>query len=107
MRLYLYHEENEGLFFIWQTEQQSKEDPDKMQQSLISSFVKEMRYQYYNAEDDTWEEEVSFLDQDKNTQGNNQTPIPDMIKLDFEWPDGRKESSTILLPPNMKTAPIY
>ena len=103
MRVYLYHEEDEGLYFVWQTLEQSEEDPDDMQISLISPFVKSLRYQYYDKEGDEWEEELSFLDEGEQEKRQ----IPDMIKLDFEWPDGKTLTSTLILPPNLTGAPIY
>lgn len=102
---WLHHEPDEGLFLFWQTTRQAQEDPNDYMRSLISPYVTELHYEYYDIDMDRWEEDKDFLATEKL--------LPDMIRIVFEWPEESKESeddpyeTTIILPVASNGTPIY
>ena len=97
--VWLHHDEGEGLFFIWQSKREERENPRDYFRSLISPHVKEIHYEYYDQRRDEWEDDV---DDTKNNR-----PVPDMIRLVFQWSDDLKYETTILLPATLNGAPLY
>ena len=96
---WIHHEPDQGLFLLWQTNRQAREDPDDYMKSLISPYVTEMHYQYYDAESDEWEE-------DKADFESNQA-MPKMIQFVFEWSEDERYETNIIVPQGVNGAPIY
>ena len=90
---YLVFKDGEGLLLRWRTDEMAAEDDDDVLTSLISPYVTEVTYYYYDREDDTWEESDEAEQSDEG-----QTMMPDFIGLAFEHPDGREAKRQILLP---------
>ena len=96
---WLHHEPDEGLFLLWQTTRQAREDPADYMRSLISPHIKEMHFEYYDDSMDEWEEDKDFMEQEK--------PLPGMIRFLFEWSEDDQHESIILLPAILNGAPLY
>jgi len=96
---WLHHEPEEGLFLFWQTSRQQREDPDEYMRSLISPYVIEMHFEYFDQDEGIWEEDKDFMDLDK--------PLPDMLRFVFEWSEDDQQETIILLPAVLDGAPLY
>ncbi|WOO40037.1 PulJ/GspJ family protein [Rubellicoccus peritrichatus] len=90
---YLVFKDGEGLLLRWRTDEMASEDDDETLTSVISPYVTELIYYYYDREDDKWE------DSDEAEQSDEgETMMPDFIGLSFVYPDGREAKRQVLLP---------
>lgn len=90
---FLVFDDNDGLVLRWRTDAMKTEDADALLASMLSPYVKELTYYYYDREDDSWD------DSDEAEQSDEgQVLLPDFISLKFEHPDGREATRQILLP---------
>jgi len=100
---YLHLEPGEGLSILWFTdlEEEEVEDTRDLYRTLVSPFVEEIVYCYYDRENDDWEESDDPLeDDDDNLQ------LPHFLKLTFVYEDESYER-TILIPHRSDDVPLF
>jgi len=80
---YLYVEPSKGLFLIYQTIYQKKDNPQKAYIYLLSPYVKSLSYRYYDAQQQIWstQERMPVQASDQNPQ------IPHVLVLTFQQGD--------------------
>lgn len=98
---YLVFKDGEGLLLRWRTDEMASEDDDDVMTSIISPYVTELKYYYYDREDDKWEESDEPEQSDEG-----QTMMPDFVGLAFVHPDGREAKRQLLLPATDSERPL-
>ncbi len=98
---HLYFREREGLSLLWYSQLEEVEDLQDVRHTLISKYVKEIQYAYYDFEEDEWETEDEPKDNDEG-----QFVLPDAIKLTFEYEEDTIET-VVYLPRKGKNIPLY
>jgi len=91
----------EGLFLYWQSRLEEEFQDTTPRQTLLSAFVKEIRYQYYDSELERWETLSRPRD---NSEGKYD--VPRRIKLIFANNEEELEY-LIQLPGAMGGLPVY
>lgn len=106
VRIWLMHDEDKGLFLIWQTDEQARDDPDDVQSTLLSPNVIAISYQYWDEDKEEWETMDDLLDKEEREEH-----LPQIIELTFRWdpeaPEEEDEKHLILLPAPPGGAPVY
>jgi prepilin-type N-terminal cleavage/methylation domain-containing protein len=96
-------EENEGLFMLWRSRLEEDFDEESPRKTLISPFVKDLKYYYIDYEEEDAEWEV-FEEPEKEADGSYQ--LPQRIELVFEY-EGQEEKRQIILPTIFDGMPIF
>lgn len=84
---------DEGLYLDWRTDAQAYENEESASRTLLSAYVGEMSFLYYETERDRWEEKEEPM---QAPEGG--LLIPDYLKLSFRHPDGRERTDFLLIP---------
>lgn len=87
---YIYFRPKEGLFILWQSTAQKEEE--EIQRTLVSSLIKKLTFDYYDAENNSWEHSEEPLE-----TGEGELRLPQVLTLTFQY-HGREEKSRISLP---------
>lgn len=87
---YFYLKPKEGLFILWQSTAQKEEE--EIQRTLISSLIKKLTFDYYDADNNSWEHSEEALE-----TGEGELRLPQLLTLTFEY-HGREEKLRISLP---------
>lgn len=98
---HLFFQRREGLSLLWYSQLEEVEDLQDVRHTLISRYVTEIAYAYYDFEDDRWETEREPKDNDEG-----QFVLPDALKLTFEY-DEDKIETVVYLPRKGKNIPLY
>lgn len=99
---YLKFREDQGLYLIWQSDAMAEENAEDFRETLLSPWVKEMLYCYYDEEAESWDSSDKMeSDQDGNPK------IPEFLKLKFISDDSTEQESFILLPNANSNVPSY
>lgn len=102
--LYLYFDPDEGLSLVHTSSlNQDIESDDDYQRTMLSPFVKEMKYIYWDIETETWES----LDEPMINPNNEfDYLIPNFLKLSFEYQETQIER-IIPIPKQSKHLILY
>ena len=95
IQAYLYFNEDEGLSILWYSvlEGEDVEDIADLKRTPISTFITDLDYAYYEAEDEEWEiTEDPMEDEDENFR------LPDFLRLTFTHPVEGARLRSILVP---------
>ncbi len=92
--------EREGLFLLWHSRLEKKFADDAPRETLITPFVTEMTYDYYNVDFKNWKNERAL-----KKEANGETVVPQRIRLKFSY-DGRTLESVIGLPTASQGVPM-
>lgn len=95
--------EDEGLFMLWRSRLEENFDEESPRKTLISPFVKGLKYYYLDYEEEGAEWEV-FDQPEKETDGSY--TLPQRIELVFEY-EGQEEKRQIVLPAIFNGVPIF
>ncbi len=98
---HLVFRQREGLAILWHSRLQETEDIADVQNTLLSPFVTEVMYCYYDPEDDSWKKSDE-PEKDKD----DAYLVPQFIELKFEHEDETR-TAVIYLPPQNRQAPLY
>ena len=100
---YLHLEDGEGLSILWFTdlEEEEVEDTRDLYRTLVSPFVEDIVYCYYDREDDDWEESDDPLEDD-----DDNLMLPHFLKLTFVYEDISYERA-ILIPHRSEDVPLF
>jgi len=100
---FVYFEPDEGLSLLWYSLlQEEAEDMDDLVRTEISPLVTAIKYIYWDADFEKWEEE----DEPKEGDGNDEYLLPRFIKLIFEY-EGETKERTITIPVPSTSALLY
>lgn len=87
--VYLVFDRMEGLGLLWHTQFEKAENLSDLRFTVLSRFVKDMLYCYYDEDDDSWEELADPMEED------GQYVLPDFLKLTFVHPEFVDENRSI------------
>lgn len=90
---YLNLDKEKGLLLTWQTDLQKNEDSEETYETLLSPWVTQLEYHYFDFEDNEWTASEEMEDDE-----NGEPQTPDFIKLKFVHDDSREREVFILLP---------
>ena len=76
---YLEFSSDEGLALLWHSRLEENFEEDEPRRTLLSPFVREVTYEYYDWEGETWSERRDF---DRDEDGEDL--LPDRIRIRFE-----------------------
>lgn len=96
---YIYLIPKEGLFLLWQSDEQKKEE--KMERTLISPLVTKLSYDYYDQENNTWEQSEKPLE-----SSEGELRLPEVLTLTFQY-HGQEEKLRANLPLTSSDALVY
>lgn len=100
---FLHFDEKEGLSLLWYSIlQEEVEDENDMRRTLISPYVTQIKYIYWDEQFERWEEE----DEPQEGEADDEFLLPRFIKLIFEH-DGATKERTISIPVPSRSALIF
>lgn len=82
----------EGLYLDWRTDAQARENQEWIFRTLLSPYVSEVTYCYYDAERNRWEEKAEPMQ-----AASGGLAMPDYLKFVFRHPDGREHVEYLLI----------
>lgn len=96
-------DEEEGLYMLWRSRLEEDFEDESPRRTLISPFVKGIRYFYIDLEEEEGEWEV-FEEPEKETDGSYL--LPQRIELTFEY-QGQEEKRQIVVPGIFNGLPMF
>jgi prepilin-type N-terminal cleavage/methylation domain-containing protein len=84
--------DREGLFILWRSRLEKKFEDDPPRESIITPWVTEMSYEYYDPDFKSWKNERSL-----RREGSGEYVVPQRLRLKFSY-NGRTLESVIGLP---------
>jgi len=104
IQAYLYFDDNEGLSVLWYSvlDAEEIEEEKDLRRTLISSYVTNMDYAYYELEEDEWE-----ITEDPMEDDDDNFRLPDFIRLTFTHPDEGERLRSILIPHASTEIPLF
>lgn len=98
---YLKFERGQGLALIWHSRLETIEQSSDLRTTLLSQFVDDINYAYYDAEDDSWREEPEPYEDD-----GGRLLLPDFLKLTFIYQD-EEIITTVHIPMTDANVPLF
>ena len=98
---HLYYRSNGGLALLWHSRLQETEDLDDVQNTLLSPYVSEITYCYYDRENDSWKKTETPEEDD-----NHQFLLPQFLELRFEYKE-EERLATVYLPNINQNVPLF
>lgn len=80
---YLVFVPKEGLFLIYQTATLKKRSPDEIEVFLLSPWVKNLEYGFYDSEKSIW----TFAASAPSSATDAEPLLPQALRLEFSWQD--------------------
>lgn len=98
---HLYFHDRDGLSLLWYSRFSKVENINDVNRTLISPYVTEIEYCYYDTEFESWD-----IESDPKEDRDGQFLLPDFIKLRFEYEDVVKEMP-IYMPRRNQNVPLF
>ncbi len=98
---YLKLVEGEGLFLLWHSRLEIDFEDQDPRGTLLTPFVTEMIYDYYDPETETWSSLTAF-----ETGEGGEPLLPNRVRLVFEY-DGLVEETILTLPRPAESVPLF
>ncbi len=95
-------EDEEGLYLLWRSRLEEDFGEEEPRKTLISPFVKEIKYFYIDPEDEDAEWEI---EEDPVKEADGTFTLPQRIEVIFEY-EGQEEKRQIPLPSFFRGVPI-
>ncbi len=98
---HLLYQRDSGLSLLWHSRLQETEDLDDARNTLLSPYVTQIRYCYYDAEDDTWDKTETPEEDD-----SGQFLLPQFLEIRFAYEDEERQTA-IYLPDLNQNVPLF
>ncbi len=93
--------DGQGLILLWHSSLETRFTQDPPRETVISSLVKTLSYDYYDSDFKSWSTETAL-----KKDANSQPIIPQRLRLTFAY-DNMTRDTVISLPTNPEGLPPY